>query len=166
MNLGITLITALTTGQAVVTTADKKQSQLGTNVTRAFLGDGTTVDLGIIAFLLSILNTFFRPHQKMSSHGASRKTWAGFGATFEEQVYKADASDTAKLRAVQELLNKTNTYKNSQEFENNFLTDLLYILTKPLRTEEWIKNIDVELQEQFDMQDGVRAETHGSTEAV
>ena len=78
-NLAITLITALTTGQAA---------------TKDLISQTATLNLSISALIISTINTFFRPHDQMNEHLNQMKEWSKFGGKFDTIYYKPDDTMT------------------------------------------------------------------------
>jgi hypothetical protein len=135
VNLAITLLTALTTAQAT--------TQQGLFSERAYVGTS------IAALVLSVLNTFFRPHQQMSEAVKTMKRWSDFGAAFEA-VYYSDGrtpEDWARrLQAYRALHAEIQAFKSEQTPEQqNFLTDLMHIVVRATclgpraRRERWME---------------------------
>jgi len=136
LNLSITLITAVTTGQAA---------------SQDLLSKENTFILSVIALVISTINTFFRPHDQMNIHLSEMKQWTIFGSKLDNLYYKQD--DTIeqleeKLVKSYELFNEINTYRVSKTFRNNFFTDLIHILTRLicLRKDAWIKTFDKDFE--------------------
>jgi len=136
LNLALTLITAVTTGQAASQDLISKENNF---------------TLSITALIISTVNTFFRPYDQMNTHLAEMKQWAIFGSKLDNLYYKPD--DTVeqlqeKLIASYELFNEINTYRVSKTFKNNFFTDLIHILARLicLRKDTWIKSFDKDFE--------------------
>ncbi len=114
LNLTITLLTALTTAQTA---------------TENLLPRKSYVALSIVALVISVLNTFFRPHTQMMENIKVMSKWTEFGNKFES-IYYSD-SDRSRLKEYQALQNEINMYENSQSPESrNFLTDLIHIVVR------------------------------------
>lgn len=127
MNLSITILTALTTGQAA---------------TNRFLSESTTLALGLVVMLnltisqlekvliLSILNTFFRPAQKYNENVDIVKSWTKLGTEFDEQVYLCTTFENieSKLSAITTLFNRVNEHKRS--CNDNYLIDLIFLMAR------------------------------------
>lgn len=133
-NLAITLITALTTGQAA---------------TQDLLSRTANLNLSLSALVISTINTFFRPHDQMNEHLNVMKDWAKFGGNFDTIYYKPD--DTLiqlreKIIECYALWNDINTYRVTQNYKNNFITDLIHLLSEYCclkgKKEFWIKTIN------------------------
>ena len=124
LNLTITLLTALTTAQ---TTTDN------------LLPRDSYVALSILALVISVLNTFFRPHAQMMENIKVMSKWTEFGNKFESIYYSEGASPKARLKEYQNLQNEINMYENSESPENrNFLTDLIHVMVRA----SWLKKRD------------------------
>ena len=137
-NLAITLITALTTGQAA---------------TQDLLSATVNLNLSLTALIISTINTFFRPHDQMNEHLNVMKDWAKFGGKFDTVYYKPD--DTLiqlreKIIECYALWNEINTYRVTQNYKNNFLTDLIHLLSEYWclkgKKEFWIKTINCDFK--------------------
>lgn len=137
-NLAITLITALTTGQAA---------------TQDLLSSSVNLKLSVSALIISTINTFFRPHDQMNGHLNQMNDWAKFGGKFDTIYYKPD--DTLlqlreKIIACYALWNEINTYRVTQPYKNNFLTDLIHLGSEYCclkgRKEFWIKTIKADFK--------------------
>jgi hypothetical protein len=132
-NLSITLITAMTTGQAA---------------TQDLLSSAANLRLSVSALIISTINTFFRPHDQMNEHLNQMNDWAKFGGTFDTIYYRPD--DTLlqlreKIIDCYALWNEINTYRVTQPYRNSFLTDLIHLGSEYCclkgRREYWIKTI-------------------------
>jgi hypothetical protein len=132
-NLSITLITAMTTGQAA---------------TQDLLSSAANLRLSVSALIISTINTFFRPHDQMNEHLNQMNDWAKFGGTFDTIYYRPD--DTLlqlreKIIDCYALWNEINTYRVTQPYRNSFLTDLIHLVSEYCclkgRREYWIKTI-------------------------
>tara|TARA_Y100000389_G_C17345680_1_gene455718 strand:- start:404 stop:1045 length:642 start_codon:yes stop_codon:yes gene_type:complete len=147
LNLAITLITALTTGQV----ATEQSSDEGT-----FLSKELNFRLSIAALIISTLNTFFRPHTQMVSHLDVMKQWGEYGARFERVFYKEGRGLSVlkeKVTECHQLYADINTYKMSQPYNNNFLTDIIHLIARCVclkNTDQWIKEMEYKID---DLQD-------------
>ena len=72
INLLITILTALTTGQSA---------------TNSLIAQSTSTQLGIVALFISIFNTFFRPTQQLNDNTQVLKEWMDIGQQFEDIYY-------------------------------------------------------------------------------
>lgn len=131
MSLAITIITALTTGQAA---------------TKDLVSDDANVRLGMVALIISTLNTFFRPAQQLMENMERMKLWAKLGTDFEriyyDRVYTVEEKNK-KLKSLQELFNMVNDLK--RESTTNFMTDLIYLIIRSFCMTsgvEWINEQD------------------------
>lgn len=131
ISLAITIITALTTGQAA---------------TKDLINETTNVRLGMAALIISTLNTFFRPAQQLMENMEKMKLWAKMGTDFERVYY--DRVHTMeekrdKLSKYQELFNQVNELK--RESATNFFTDMVYLVARNCcmtNGVEWIQDDD------------------------
>ena len=130
INLSITVITALMTGQAT------KQNLLPPNV---------LVSISIIALILTTINTFFRPHTQMMN-AKFLQEWTEFGNRFESIYYKYDLVE--KQSKYQELYDVIQQYKINESPDNqNFCTDFLHIIARCTcikKREKWL-DLDIEM---------------------
>jgi hypothetical protein len=118
INLAITLMTALTTAQAT---------------TENLLPERTYVSMSISALVLSVLNTFFRPHVQMSDTIKTMNEWAQFGNRFERIYYSNfDSFEdwTRRSEAYTQLQHDLHAFQSASQTPDsqNFLTDLVHIL--------------------------------------
>ena len=139
LNFGITLLTAITTGQAA---------------SQNLISKKTTLTLSVIALVTSTLNTFFRPHDQMTTHLAEMKQWTIFGTKLDILYYQPD--DTIeqlqeKLKTSYELFNEINIYHVNKTFKNNFITDLIHIISRLtcLKKDAWIKTFEKDFERKF-----------------
>ncbi len=117
INFAITLLTALSTGQAAST---------------KLLDQQQTVIILFCTFILTITNSFFKLNIKMNLNFEAAKVYYKFGAEFEHIYYKKIASITDvinKLNGYELLHNNINEYILTETIENqNYLTELIYML--------------------------------------
>ena len=139
INLSITLITAITTGQAA---------------SQDLISKDSTFKLSISALILTTINTFFKPYDQMNIQLTNMKQWSVFGTKLDTIYYKPD--DTieqlkGKLEDSYKLFNEINSYRVSQTYRNNFLTDLIHILARLtcIRKDGWIKSFEKDFQRKF-----------------
>lgn len=136
VNLMITLLTALTTAQA--TSPDLLSHTLYVNVSIATL-------------VITTLNTFFRPHNKMIENAEYMKKWNELGLEFEK-IYYSDTENNSisrdncdsmiiKLSDLQERINELR--KAEGPSSTNFLTDLIHVIciyTCLRKYQRWLDN--------------------------
>lgn len=79
INLAITLMTALTTAQANAPN---------------LLPDQIYKNLTYVVLVLTVLNTFFRPHEKLQNNVKYMKEWGAIGIAFEK-IYYSDIQNSA-----------------------------------------------------------------------
>ncbi len=117
INLAITLLSAVTAGQAT---------------TSNMLSQSMFVKVSVASLLISTLNTFFRPHTQYISNMDILKKVNEFGFEFENIHYskKSDSKDyIRRYIAYKKLMIKFHRYKNTLSPEQqNFLTDLIYYI--------------------------------------
>jgi hypothetical protein len=130
INLTITLITALTTGQAA---------------TKDLIPDNIYINLSIAVLVISTLNTFFRPHLQMMENVNSMQKWTEFGCKYSNIINDIEKNKDGKyifdlenpknleykiglLRDLQKTINAHITTITS--VNQNFLTDLIHIFAR------------------------------------
>ena len=130
VNLCITLITALTTGQAA---------------TKDLIPENIYINLSISVLVISTLNTFFRPHLQMMENIGNMQKWTEFGCKFSnilnniernndgKYIFNLDNTDNLKeklgnLRELQKNIYEHITTKSS--VNQNFLTDLIHVIAR------------------------------------
>lgn len=116
INLAITIITALTTGQSA---------------SQNLLDESINTKLGITVLMLSIFNTFFKPHQQMTINQNITKRWGKLGTKFDKLVYNKvynNKERTIKLKRLQLLFDKVNLIK--RENDSNYLIDLIFLIVQ------------------------------------
>ena len=111
INLTITILTALTTGQSA---------------TGSLIDNHTSTVFGIVVLIISIFNTFFRPTQQLNDNEEEKKKWAGLGTKFEILYY----DKIKQKKKIEELFKLVGSVK--RDVENNYLIDLIYMITKRL----------------------------------
>jgi hypothetical protein len=126
INLVITTMTALTTAQA--SAPDLIPPELYRPLT-------------YFTLLLTVLNTFFRPHEKLQQNIASLKEWTGLGIAFEKVYYsdKNNNYDVERISTSGSLEQSAGAYIKLQDDIHalrqkegpemvNFLTDAIHLL--------------------------------------
>ena len=117
INFSITLLTALSTGQAASSNILNKQQ---------------TVIILFCTFILTITNSFFKLNIKMNLNFEAAKIYYKFGSEFEYIYYKKVScinDVTNKLNCYEILHNDINEYMLTETIENqNYLTELIYII--------------------------------------
>ena len=113
INLAITVLTAITTGQSA---------------TQSLLTAELTTQLSFAVLFISIFNTFFRPNDQLSNCQLILKVWTDLGVEFEsiyfDRVYTYEER-AAQLKKYEALFVKVNAKK--RDFSNNFLIDFVFI---------------------------------------
>jgi len=116
INLAITILTALTTGQSA------SQNLISTSL---------NTQLGIAVLLLSIFNTFFRPYHQLTFNRQVTKKWCKLGTKFDKLYYNKDYNNKdrfIKLKKLQNLFDEVNLLK--REHESNYFIDFFFIILK------------------------------------
>lgn len=117
INLLITLLSAVTAGQAS---------------TETLLSQSTFLKISITSLVVSTLNTFFRPHQQFMQNMETMKKVNEFGFQFEEIYYTNKVNEEDHHRRYEEykkLMMEYHKFKNMMSPEQqNFITDLIYYI--------------------------------------
>ena len=114
INLAITIITALTTGQSA---------------SQNLISDTLNTKLGLSVLMLSIFNTFFRPHQQLTTNQLISKKWNKLGTKYDKLYYNKDYNNKdryIKLKRLEKLFDEVNLLKRDNN--NNYLIDLIFII--------------------------------------
>ena len=114
INLAITIITALTTGQSA---------------SQNLISTALNTKLGITVLVLSIFNTFFRPHQQMTINQELTKKWMKLGTKFDTVYYNKvynNKERAVKLKKLQILFDSVNLIKRDND--SNYLIDLIFLI--------------------------------------
>lgn len=123
INLSITLMTALSTGQA--TTNNLLPKELYVNISLATL-------------VMSVLNTYFRPYIQMTKNMELMNKWNDIGCEFESVFYSESKyleHVEKRLLRYEKLMTKVNDLKKTETMDtHNFLTDSIYF---GIRTVSW-----------------------------
>ena len=118
INLTITILTALTTGQTA---------------TGSLIDNHTSTIFGIVVLIVSIFNTFFRPTQQLNDNEEFKKKWATLGTEFDELYYDKIHRSSQLIeqeKKIEALFKKVGAMK--RETTNNYFIDLIFMLTKRL----------------------------------
>ena len=132
INLAITLLTALTTGQAA---------------TNNLLSHNTFVTISITTLILTTVNTFFRPHSMMMNNAEKVKKWNSLGITFEELYYgdieKISLED--KITSYIKLQTNINQLRRDDDIVNkNYCSELIFLISehtclKKSKYKDWLQ---------------------------
>jgi hypothetical protein len=116
INLSITMLTALSTGQAATNNLLPKQLY---------------VNISLATLVISILNTYFRPYVQMNQNIDFMNKWSVLGYKFEEIFYsekKTLEQINMRISRYDELLKNINELKKTEILETqNFLTDSIHL---------------------------------------
>lgn len=119
INLSITMMTALSTGQAT---------------TENLLPKGLYVNISIATLVISVLNTYFRPHVQMNKNLEMMNKWNVLGCEFETIYYsekKTLVDYERRIREYEEFMKKVNDLKKTENLETqNFFTDVIYTILR------------------------------------
>jgi hypothetical protein len=121
LNLCIMLLTTLTTGQAT---------------TSNLLSNSNFISISVASLILSVINTFFRPHTQMNDNLEIMRKWQHLGSMFERIYYSKNNSKEdfeRRYKAYATLQKDIHNLQNSPTpTSQNFLTDILYYLINKL----------------------------------
>jgi hypothetical protein len=116
INLSITMLTALSTGQAA---------------TNNLLPKNLYVNISLATLVISILNTYFRPYVQMNQNVDYMNKWSVLGFKFEEIYYserKTPDQINARITKYEDLMKSINELKKMEILETqNFLTDSIHL---------------------------------------
>jgi hypothetical protein len=136
INLSITMLTAITTGQGA---------------TDSLLPKNIFLTLTIIALVLSSINTYFKPIEKYNESLVVLKHWYSFGIEFENIHYISDSLEEKKKK-YETLLKKIIDYKTSYLEDQNYITDFIHELLISFsllkRENHWLK-LDEDIKNNF-----------------
>jgi ABC-type multidrug transport system fused ATPase/permease subunit len=131
INLIITLLTAITTAHTT-----------SSNI----ISEDTSIKLGVITLVITAMNTFFRPHTKMSQSIELMKKWIELGNDFEETYYSQHKYNTDAdiiIKTYKEYQVRSNQLKESEGPETmNFLTDIIHIISNKFCLRKYQKWLD------------------------
>ena len=134
INLGITLMTALMTARS-------------TGAAAAVPAAG----LSIATLVLSVVNTFLRPHMQMTENVKLMARWAELGAQFEAIYFsdKATADDVARRLAGYRALQSTmNAFRaDGAPDHQSYVTDLIHVVARAAclrNNDHWVEPETVE----------------------
>ena len=116
INLSITMMTALSTGQAT---------------TDNLLPKSLYINISLATLVISVLNTYFRPYVQMNQNIEYMNKWSVLGCQFEEIYYSENQTlDHINLRITryENLMKSINDLKKAEILETqNFLTDSIHL---------------------------------------
>ena len=152
INLSITLLTALSTGQAA---------------TDNLLPKTIYVNVALATLILSVLNTYFRPYVQMTDNVELMNKWNDLGCEFESIVYsesKQIEQIEHRLIKYEALMTSVNVLKKQEGLETqNFLTDSIYLGIRSVNC--CLKDRDswLSLDESYKKEDYRRKHVHAET---
>jgi hypothetical protein len=116
INLSITMLTALSTGQAT---------------TNNLLPQTLYINISLATLIISVLNTYFRPYVQMNQNVEYMNKWSVLGYQFEEIFYsEKNLAQHIEMRIdkYEHLLKEINNLKKVEILETqNFLTDSIHL---------------------------------------
>jgi hypothetical protein len=148
ISLVITLLTAITTAQATAPN---------------LLPDTVYRNISITTLVITVLNTFFRPHAQMTQSLEAMQRWNALGIEFEK-IYYSDINNvetavvnSEKTRdAYLQLQEKINTLRAAEgPTTTNFLTDLIHIISIHTCLRKSQKWLDFEKQVEKEHEDTI-----------
>jgi hypothetical protein len=132
INLIITLLTALSTAQTT---------------SKNIISEQTAIDISIATLIITVINTFFRPHFQMTQNIEFMKKWVVLGNDFEE-IYYSEDKYTLNIEDIidkyRDLQKKVNELKEMEGPDTtNFFTDLIHIICKISCLKKYQKWLDM-----------------------
>lgn len=118
LNFSLSIITLVTTGEAM---------------TRNLLSNSVYSTLSLSALFISLVNSFFAPHRRMTENVHTLNDWRAFGNRFEAIYYSANRTVDDKERRIQAyrvLLIEIKEYSKDMPDQQNFLTDCIHLLVR------------------------------------
>ena len=118
INLCILLLTSLTTGQSI---------------SQNLISQDITSNLGILALIVSLCNTFFKPYEQLTSNQKILNNWANIGNKLDEIYYDEAFSleeKKAMLKNLEDLFKEMLSLKRNND--NNYFIDLIYLIIRIL----------------------------------
>lgn len=116
INLSITMMTALSTGQAT---------------TDNLLPKPLYINISLATLVISVLNTYFRPYVQMNQNIEYMNKWSVLGCQFEEIFYSENQNIEhidSRITRYETLLKSINDLKKAEILETqNFLTDSIHL---------------------------------------
>jgi hypothetical protein len=116
INLSITMMTALSTGQAT---------------TDNLLPKSLYINISLATLVISVLNTYFRPYVQMNQNIEYMNKWSVLGCQFEEIYYSENRTlehINTRITRYENLLKSINDLKKAEILETqNFLTDSIHL---------------------------------------
>jgi hypothetical protein len=116
VNLSITMLTALSTGQAT---------------TNNLLPKSLYINISLATLVISVLNTYFRPYVQMNQNIDYMNKWSVLGYKYEEIYYSEKKTldhINFRLGKYDELMKLINELKKAEILESqNFLTDSIHL---------------------------------------
>lgn len=120
INLTITILTALTTGQTA---------------TGTLIDNHTSMIFGVVVLIVSIFNTFFRPTQQLNENEEEKKKWTTLGTNFEILYYNCmhihipgHTEFLQYFQKVESLFKEVGAAK--RDVKHNYLIDFIFVFTK------------------------------------
>lgn len=111
INLVIMILTAITTGQTAIAN---------------FLSKDSNTVVGVLALIISVFNTFFRPAQQLNENVTLVGKWSKLGTDFEKLYYENDTEE--KLKSMKILFNEINDLKRDNK--SNCIVDIIFLTFK------------------------------------
>jgi len=116
INLSITMLTALSTGQAT---------------TNNLLPKSLYINISLATLIISVLNTYFRPYVQMNQNIEYMNKWSVLGCQFEEIYYSENKTIEhiqSRITKYENVMKSINDLKKAEILETqNFLTDSIHL---------------------------------------
>ncbi len=155
INLSITMMTALSTGQAT---------------TNNLLPKDLYVNISLATLVMSVLNTYFRPYIQMTKNMELMNKWNELGCQFEAIIYSENKyleHVEQRIAKYEELMKEVNELKKTETLDTqNFLTDSIYF---GIRSVGWgLKDRDswLSLDESYKAANHEKHKIHISTQTI
>lgn len=111
LNLSITVLTAVTTGQSA---------------TNTYVYNNVFMIINILTLVLTTLNSFFRPFEQYKSNLEFMQRWQELGCNFETIYITYKEED--KFVEYKKIKEKIDVLKKEQETSRNFIADLIHLV--------------------------------------
>lgn len=118
LNFSLSILTLITTGEAI---------------TRNLLSTSVYSSLSLAALFVSLVNSFFAPHRRMTENVHTMNDWRAFGNRFEAIYYSANRTPEDRERRIEAyrvLLIEIKEYTKDMPDQQNFLTDCIHLLVR------------------------------------
>lgn len=118
LNVSMSILTLITTGEAL---------------TKTLLSQSVFSTLSLSALFISLFNSFFAPHRRMTENINTMNEWRAYGNRFEAIYYSPNRTPEDTLKRTElyrSLLIEIKEYSKDMPDQQNFLTDLIHIMVR------------------------------------